>query len=424
MPIEITMPRLSDTMEEGTLVKWRVQVGDKIETGDHLADVETDKATMELQAFDDGTVAQLAIKEGSTVPVGNLILVLAEAGESIEDASTTTAVLQIADPEKATTVPTTRASVLPRSTANSDRKTVTKSRIRISPVARKIADEQGLDLSTITGSGPDGRIIKRDVLALASGPAPKAPATSIDATPEPSLEPTMLEEKTIELSNMRKTIAKRLVESKSTIPHFTVSALINMDSLLELRLTLNNQLKIQDIKLSVNDFVTRAAALAATVHPTINSSWNHETIIQHGTIHVGLAVALSEDQGGGLVVPVLRDVQNKGLRTISLETRDLATKARQRNLSLEEMEGGTLTISNLGMFGIEQFTAIINPPQAAILAVGAALAKPVVRNEKITIGHEMIVTLCCDHRVLDGAVAAQYLQTLKRLLENPAALLV
>ncbi len=223
---------------------------------------------------------------------------------------------------------------------------------------------------------------------------------------------------------MRKTIAKRLIESKTTIPHFTVTMAIDMDPLMELRKTLNQQLEAQNIKLSVNDFITRASALACVQHPLVNSSWADGSIQQHGTVNVGVAVALPEERGGGLVVPVLRDVQNMGLRQISEQTRQLAKKAREQGLSQEEMQGGTFTISNLGMFGVEHFEAIINPPQAAILATGGAIEKPVVRDGALTVGHEMSATLSADHRVVDGAIAAAYLQTLKQLLENPAALLV
>lgn len=445
MAIDITMPRLSDTMEEGTLVKWRVQVGDSVSAGDHLADVETDKATMELQCFDDGTIANLAVEEGATVPVGALIVTLAEEGESVEDAASqagqttgeaqekaeraetaeTTAQVteegdkqaakpEAAEPEPGKAEPTKAA---PSGGPSTDRP-------RVSPLARKIADEQGLDLTQIKGTGPDGRIIKRDVLSAAEG---KGGAAAPSAAPQGAPAPAPaagLEAKTIPLSNMRKTIAKRLVESKTSIPHFTVSTPIDMNPLMELRKTLNAQLERQNIKLSVNDFLTRAAALACVQHPAVNSSWADGSIEQHGTVNVGIAVALPEERGGGLIVPVLRDVQNMGLRQISEQTRQLAGKAREQGLSQEEMQGGTFTISNLGMFGVEHFEAIINPPQAAILATGAAIEKPVVRDGEIVVGHEMTATLSADHRVIDGAIAAAYLQTLKEMLENPAGLLV
>ena len=438
MSIEITMPRLSDTMEEGTLVKWRVKPGDEVASGDHLADVETDKATMELQAFDDGKVAALAVEEGDTVPVGSPILVLAEDGESLEDAAAALdgasegsnsgsasegGGVAVADPPKTET--TTTISGRPSE--------ATGSRMRVSPVARKIAEEHGVDLTLLTGTGPDGRIIKRDVLAVVEGDSTQqaaAPAATQVAKPQAATAPSVpvaavgMEAKTINLTNMRKTIARRLVESKTTVPHFQVSMSINMDPLMELRKTLNVQLEAQGVKLSVNDFITRATALACLSHPAANSSWNGDTIIQHGTVNVGVAVSLPEERGGGLVVPVIRDAQNKGLRQISEETKRLAKKARETGLSPEEMADGTITLSNLGMYGVDQFTAIINPPQSVILAVGGAIEKPVVRDGQIVVGHVMSATLSGDHRVIDGAQGAEYLASFKQLLENPASLLV
>lgn len=457
MPVEITMPRLSDTMEEGTLVKWHVQAGDSVTSGQHLADVETDKATMELQAFDEGTVAKMPIGEGDTVPVGQLILVLAESGESADDAAAQASQQggesggeaagsdsAEAGGAAAETEPAAAgdASTSGKGTAQSEAAGGAEGsgeRLRVSPVARKMAEEHGVDLSQLTGSGPSGRIIKADVQKAieqgvataetgpAGAPTPAGEPAKPAAAPAPSPEQLAsqgLEAKSIKLSNMRKTIAKRLVQSKTTIPHFTVSLAIDMDPLLELRKTLNSQLEPQGIKLSVGDFITRAAALACVQHPAVNSSWNESTIEQHGTVNVGVAVALPEERGGGLIVPVLRDVQNRGLRWISEETKRLAKKARDQGLSQEEMEGGTFTISNLGMFGVDHFEAIINPPQAAILAVGAANEKPVVKNGQIVVGHEMTATLSGDHRVVDGAIGAAYLQTLKQMIENPAGLLV
>lgn len=439
MPIEITMPRLSDTMEEGTLVKWRVKAGDEVASGDHLADVETDKATMELQAFDDGRVAAIAVQEGETTPVGSLILVLAEDGESLEDAAAAVSGasagssgasssqaasggdsggVAVADPPATTSAATAGAS--------GDGK-----RQRVSPVARKIAEEHGIDLASITGSGPDGRVIKRDVLAVvegggqaSNGAAPASAKPQAAAAPSAPVAAVGLEAKTISLSGMRKTIARRLVESKTTVPHFQVTVSINMDPLMELRKTLNAQLEAQGVKLSVNDFITRATALACVSHPAANSSWAGDTIIQHGTVNVGVAVSLPAERGGGLVVPVIRDAQSKGLRQISEDTKRLAKKARESGLTPEEMGDGTITLSNLGMFGVDQFTAIINPPQAAIIAVGGAIQKPVVRDGQIVIGHEMNATLSGDHRTIDGAQGAEYLRTFKQLLENPAALLI
>lgn len=463
MPIEITMPRLSDTMEEGTLVKWRVKVGDKVSAGDHLADVETDKATMELQAFDDGTVAKLAIDEGSTVPVGNLILVLADKGESVEDAAKAAGsgggaakkpaaedkgkasgtqappeqrVQKAASTDEAWENEDPYAGKIATAQRGADASAAAGAaeggRMKVSPLARKLAEEHGVDLGQVRGSGPDGRIVKKDVLAAAeAGPkAPAAPAPGkpqVPPTAKPQMAPARLEAKTTPVNNMRKTIARRLVESKTQVPHFQVATSVNVDPLLDLRKVINSQLESQGIKLSVNDFVTRAVALACVQHPLINSSWRGDAIETHGTVNVGTAIALPAEKGGGLVVATIRDVQNKGLRQISEEIRALAGKAKSRGLSPEDMADSTITISNLGgpQFGkVTQFTAIINPPNAAIIAVGAAIEAPVVRDGQLGIGHEMSITLSGDHRVIDGATAAEYLVTLKNLLENPAALLV
>lgn len=447
MPIEITMPRLSDTMEEGTLIRWRVKVGDEVKNGDLLADVETDKATMELQSYDDGTVAQIAIEEGQNAPVGKLILVLAEKGEGIEEAvkavgagsggsagsssggaTSASAGSSSAPPSGGDGGGGTATVVAPPQPTAS-----TSGRVVISPLARKMAEEHGLDPATIRGSGPGGRIVKRDILAAAEG---GGAATATPSVPTPSaiqvpvtpsvgaVGGTGGESKTIPLSNMRKTIARRLVESKTTIPHFTVTVAIDMDPLMELRSTLNAQLEAEGVKLSVNDFIVRATALALAQHPAVNSSWTDSGIQQHGAINVGVAIALPAEKGGGLVVATIRDTQAKGLRVINAETRALAKKAREQGLSLEEMADGTFTISNLGMFDVEHFEAIINPPQVAILALGSAVQKPVVRRGRVVAGTEMTATLSSDHRIIDGAMAAQFLQTLRRLLENPAVLMV
>lgn len=428
MPIEITMPRLSDTMEEGTLIKWRVKVGDKVTSGDVLGDIETDKATMELEAYDDGTVAQLAVNEGDTTPIGQLIIVLAEEGESVEEVLAKTPAMTQANTEVSkdgAMVPSEKKNIAmapgPPQPPSSDR-------LRASPVARKIAEEHALDLNAIEGTGgPEGRIIKRDVLAALDQPDPAGPEPDASSPPVPvTSESSSAEDTESEpVSNMRKTIARRLVESKTTIPHWTVSMGLNMDPLLELRATLNDQLKIHGtVKLSVNDFMVRACGLALQQHPAINASWEGDTIRQYSAINVGVAVALPVDMGGGLVVPTIYDAAKTSLSQISTETKRLAKKAREQGLTPEEMSEGTFTVSNLGMFGIEHFEAIINPPQAAILAVGAAIEKPVVRDGQIRVGHEMTCTLSADHRVIDGAMGAEFLQTLKQLLENPAVMLV
>ena len=443
MPIEITMPRLSDTMEEGTLIKWRVGVGDRVASGDLLADVETDKATMELQSYDDGTVAELSVGEGETLPVGARILVLAEEGESAEEAVSK---LGKGAEGSSGAVGSDGEGSAAAAEGGGGGGTATAAppsagRVRISPLARKLAEEHHVDPATIRGTGPDGRIIKRDVLAaaglagapgVASAPAAERPPASGPAggAVAPMLDMSRasgaLESKLVPVSNMRKTIARRLVESKSTIPHFTVTVEVVMDKLLDLRATLNKHLAEQPdpVKLSVNDFIISAAALCLVKHPHVNASWADGGIQLHGSANVGVAVAIPLEKGGGLVVPTIRDAQNLSLRMISTEVRRLAVKARTHGLSVEDMSDGTFTISNLGMLGVDHFEAIINPPQAAILAVGAALPKPVVEGGKVVVASVMTATLSADHRVIDGASAAEFLQTLKDLLENPALLLV
>lgn len=460
MPIEVKMPRLSDTMEQGTVVKWNVKPGQKVKSGDVIADIETDKATMELQTFDDGTVAELAVAEGAAVKVGTVIMRLAEPGESVEaaaagagasSASSAGAATQAASAggreqggaggSTATMAPPTAAVTATANGHHGDR-------VFASPLARKIAGEAGVDLNAINGSGPSGRIIKRDVeAALAGGvPAARAPVAretskisnlSAAAVPGAALPPAgaMLAKKTISLSNMRATIAKRLVQSKATVPHYQVTAAVRMDALMNLRQQLNEQLASQGVKLSVNDFIVRACALAMHQHPHVNSRWNEQgpAIELLSDVNIGVAIALplnDKGEGGGLVVATIRNADRAGLRHISGETKRLGDKARSKGLSIEEMSDSTFTISNLGMFGVEHFTAIINPPNAAILAVGAAVEQPVVETDvktgekRIGIGHVMQMTMSSDHRIIDGAMAAQYLATVKDLLEKPASLLV
>jgi pyruvate dehydrogenase E2 component (dihydrolipoamide acetyltransferase) len=445
MPIEVTMPRLSDTMEQGTIVAWNVKEGDKISAGDTLGDIETDKATMELQSFDEGTVAAILLETGKSVAVGSAILVIAEEGEDVAQIKAQYAsgapakAAAPAGPAKASDAPTASsapapAPAAPAAPANEAGHGDPGARVFASPLARKLAAERGVDLASLSGTGPSGRIVRRDVEAAGASASTSvaAPAASRAGSSGPAPLPApgaSLEGRTIALSNMRATIAKRLVESKQTVPHYQVTVSVNMDPLLQLREQLNTQLATQNVKLSVNDFLVRACALAMHQHPYVNTSWGADgkSVVQHARINVGVAIALPvnpDGTGGGLVVATLRDADQIGLRVISSETRRLAKKAREKGLSIEEMSDATFTISNLGMYGVEHFTAIINPPNAAILAVGAAIAKPVVRDGQIVIGHEMQMTISSDHRVIDGAMAAQYLQTVKALLEAPASLLV
>ncbi len=449
MAINITMPRLSDTMEQGTVVKWHVNAGDTVNTGDVIADIETDKATMELESFDDGIVATLAIEEGKAINVGETIIVLAEEGESTEDAiasagassgSSAPAAAQNGGSDVAS--PSATAVAEPPASAGSS----SSERIFVSPLARKIADENNINLAAISGTGPSGRITKKDVQAAlangvpaaASAPAPTPAQTAQPAAPAPMPMPAplpavgaVLESKTVALNTMRTVIAKRLVESKTTIPHYQVTISARMDSLNALRVELNEQLAPQGVKLSVNDFLVRACAIAMHQHPFINSSWIDQgpAIQLHGHVNIGVAVSLPPEKGGGLVVATINNADQAGLRQISAETKRLAAKARDKGLAPAELTGSTFTISNLGMFGVEHFTAIINPPNAAILAVGKAIDKPFVEYDangdaELVIGSEMSMTISSDHRIIDGTMAAAYLNTVKKLLEAPASLLV
>ncbi|MHC4946676.1 MAG: dihydrolipoamide acetyltransferase family protein [Planctomycetota bacterium] len=439
MPIEITMPRLSDTMESGTIIKWNVQEGDTVAAGDVVADIETDKATMEMQTFDDGLVARILVTEGQTVDVGTPIAVLTEEDEAPVDADDDAGAASAPAPVEApVSVPAAAVEAPAPAGRPAD------GRVRVSPLARRLADEYGLDPRTLQGTGPGGRIIKRDVLEAveagretaaavapsAAAPAPPAGTTSL-ATPvpmeaAPAAPPGTAppESRLVPLSGVRQTIARRLVESKTTIPHYQVTMTFDLDPLLDLRRTINEQLADQGVRLSVNDFLVRACALAMYENPEFNASWRDDAVEIHGEVNIGVAVALPPERGGGLVVATLRHADRKSLRTISAEARALAEKARTRGLSLEEMADSTFTLSNLGMFGVEHFTAIINPPNSAILAVGGGIEKPVVRDGQLTIGTEMSGTLSCDHRIIDGAMAARYLQSLKGLIEQPAALMV
>jgi len=448
MPIQVTMPRLSDTMEQGTVVKWHVAEGDAVQTGQVLADIETDKATMELESFDTGTVAKIAAPEGTQVAVGSLIMVIAEEGEDAAEAaksaggSAGTSKKAKADGHDddahtggtATATETDHASN-GRSRAAADDE---GGRIFVSPLARKMAEDEGIDLTALTGSGPSGRIVRKDIeAAIAKGTTTarktEDQASKLDkprSTPAPMVPDagSALESRSVPVSGMRATIAKRLLESKQHIPHYYVTVQARMDELLNLRKQLNAQLESQGVKLSVNDFVIRACALAMHQHPYVNSRWiqkdGQATVELVGEVNIGMAIAL-EREGGGLVVGTIRHADRVGLRQISSESKRLATKAREKGLSPDDMADQTFTISSLGMFGVSHYTAIINPPNTAILAVGAATATPVVNPDgSITAGHLMDMTLSSDHRVIDGAMAAKYLSTVREYLEHPATLLV
>ncbi len=431
MPIEITMPKLSDTMTDGTLVKWLKKENAKIKPGDVIAEVETDKATQELEAFEPGTVARIVAKEGEKIPVGGLIVVLAKPEEDVaavakaaggKSSSSAAAAPQApaAATPAATPAPVPAPAAAP-APAPAPAPSADASRpVRSSPLARKIAADKGIDIQSLQGTGPDGRIIKRDVLA--AGTASARPATSaaaksaLPAAPAPVA--AKLEARTIPLNNMRQTIARRLLQAKQTVPHFYVSIDVVMDALLELRKAANEQLA--PTKLTVTDFIARAVASSVAQVPAVNASFTETAIIQHGSVNLGIAVAIED----GLVVPVIRDAQNKGIRQMSEEIKQLAQLARSRKLKADQMTGSTITISNLGMYGIREFQAIINPPEAAILAIGGTEARPIVKNGQVVPAQVMTISLSADHRVIDGALGAEFLSKLKTVLENPLAMLV
>ncbi|MFM9179708.1 MAG: dihydrolipoamide acetyltransferase family protein [Phycisphaerales bacterium] len=447
MPINVTMPRLSDTMEQGTVVKWHVKPGDRVSSGQVIADIETDTATMEQAVFDDGTIARLLCPEGRQVKVGEVIAVLAEEGENVDAAASAPASAAPAAAPAARNLgaataaaPAAAPAVRGEVVADVEAYEPEGARARVSPVARRMAQEMGIDLSEVAGSGPGGRVIKRDILVAAENRGAAAPAARsapaqglVAAAPTAAPAPAAtaagaivpgVQSVEVPVSNTRGVIARRLVESKQQVPHYQVTMKFAMDALIKLRGELNEQLSSMDVKLSVNDFIIRACALAMARNPFFNASWGGDRILVHQQVNVGVAIALPEEKGGGLVVGVVRDANLKSLRQISNEVRALGEKARTKGLSMEEMSGATFTISNLGMFGVDNFTAIINPPNSAILACGAAIEQPVVRNRQLCVGWEMAATLSLDHRVIDGAMAAKYLQSLKQFVESPTLLLV
>ena len=437
MPIEILMPALSPTMEEGTLAKWLVKEGDTVSSGDIIAEIETDKATMEFEAVDEGTIGKIIVPEGSEgVKVNALIAVLLEDGEEASDAVLSSAPADDAGDKAAATAvsaepatPTAERSAppAPAAPAASD-----GTRIFASPLARRIAADQGLELSALQGSGPHGRIVKADVLAAGDAPAKPAPTagpavSAATPAPAPSVSADAIakiyadrEFTEIPLDGMRKTIAARLTEAKQTIPHFYLRRNIKIDNLLSFRGQLNKQLEARGVKLSVNDFIIKACALALQTVPAANAVWAGDRVLQLSPSDVAVAVAIE----GGLFTPVLKDAEQKSLSTLSTEMKDLATRARSKKLAPHEYQGGSFAISNLGMFGIDNFDAVINPPHGAILAVGAGVKKPVIDEDgQVSVATVMSVTLSVDHRVIDGALGAELLQAIVDNLENPMGML-
>ncbi|MEM6940567.1 MAG: pyruvate dehydrogenase complex dihydrolipoamide acetyltransferase [Pseudomonadota bacterium] len=438
MPIEILMPALSPTMEEGTLARWLVAEGDSVSSGDVLCEIETDKATMEFEAVDEGVLGKILVAEGSEgVKVNAPIAVLLEDGENASDIGSTTAPSSTEEAAKPADEAAGSASAPKPSEAPTAAPTPARSdgsRIFASPLARRIAAQKGLDLSQIKGSGPHGRIVKTDVQSLTETPAPEAPKPS---TPAPAAAPAASAPRTasassvtkiyegrdfkeVPLDGMRKTIAARLTEAKQTIPHFYLRRDIKLDTLLAFRSELNATLADRGVKLSVNDFIIKACALALQEVPEANAVWAEDRILQLEPSDVAVAVAIE----GGLFTPVLKDAHIKSLSALSTEMKDLATRARDRKLAPHEYQGGSFAISNLGMFGIDNFDAVINPPHGAILAVGAGAKKPVVSAEGgVGVATVMSVTLSVDHRVIDGALGAQLLSAIKENLEAPMRML-
>jgi len=428
MPVYVTMPQLSDTMSEGVVVKWIKKEGDPVKQGNIIAEVETDKATMEMEAFDAGTVAQLLAKEGDKIAVGQPIAVLATGKETVEQgkqwhsqqggkaaaapSAPAAAPAEVAKPAaiEASTVAapapaaaTAVAAPPPPSHAHSGDNGRT---LRVSPLARRIASDKGIDLTQLQGSGPEGRIIQRDVLAYTPSALPPAPVGSG-------------QKELIPLTKMRLTIAKRLLGSKQNIPHFYESMDVDVEELSVLRVQMNKRLEKEKIKLSLGDFVSKAVAMALIEHPGLNATFDGAQITRFGDVHLGMAVAIPD----GLIVPVLKNIHRLSVKEIRQRSVDLAERARAQKLKQDEMSGATFTVSNLGAYGVKEFSAIINPPEVGILAVGAAEKRAVVRGDAIVARTMMTVTLSADHRVVDGATAAEFLRTLKGFLQEPGMML-
>ncbi|UVC10955.1 pyruvate dehydrogenase complex dihydrolipoamide acetyltransferase [Rhizobium sp. TH2] len=449
MPINITMPALSPTMEEGNLAKWLVKEGDTVKSGDVIAEIETDKATMEVEAVDEGTIAKLVVPAGTEgVKVNAVIAILAGEGEDVKAAASGGG----AAPAKAEAAPATAATPAPAAAPKSDVVTggafaspmgsapqaKSGERTFSSPLARRLAKEAGLDISAILGSGPHGRVVKSDVeKAVSSGGAKAAPAATPSvgqaapaAAPKGASEESVLklfEAGSYELvphDGMRKTIARRLTESKQTIPHFYVSVDCELDALLALRAQLNDAAPKKDdkpaYKLSVNDMVIKALALSLRDVPDANVSWTDSNMVKHKHSDVGVAVSIP----GGLITPIVRHAELKSLSAISNEMKDLGKRAKERKLKPEEYQGGTTSVSNMGMMGVSNFAAVVNPPHATILAVGAGQERVIVKNKQMVIAQVMTVTLSTDHRAVDGALGAELLGAFKRYIENPMGMLV
>ena len=418
----INMPRLSDTMEEGTLAKWFKKVGDTVKEGEILAEIETDKATMEFESFYDGVLLHIGIDEGSTAPVDSIIAIIGSKGEDISKIinNDTPAVKEEPTPvvkEEPITVvkeePTPVVKEEPTPVVKEEVKadstiSISNDRILISPLAKKLANEKGIDISAIKGSGDNGRIIKRDIDSF------KPSNYSQFTQPRPHLKESSYETQN---STMRKAIAKRLADSKFSAPHYYLNIELEMDNIISFR---KQFIQTQNIKISFNDIIAKAVSLSLAKHPKVNSRWYDDKIIYNEHVHLGVAVAVDD----GLIVPVVKFSNSKDLPQINSEIKDFAERAKNKKLTPSEIEGSTFTISNLGMFGIESFTSIINQPNSAILSIGAIVQKPIVKNNEVVVGNTMKLTLACDHRTVDGATGSLFLKTLKEYIENPVSILI
>ena len=427
MPIELKMPALSPTMEEGTLAKWLVKEGDKVNSGDILAEIETDKATMEFEAVDEGTVAKILVPEGAEgVKVGQPIALLAGEGEDVGKAAAA---------PKADTPPPAAPAPAPAPTADETPKSAPApaaagpqaaskaagDRIKASPLARRIAEEKGIDLSSVQGTGPGGRIVKADIEQAPAGAPAAAPTRAAAAPAKPQLAPasTEIPHESVKLSNMRKTIARRLSEAKQTVPHIYLTVDINLDALLKLRGELNKGLEARGVKLSVNDLLIKALAMALVEVPDCNVSFAGDQLIQYKRADISVAVSIP----GGLITPIVANADGKSVSAIAKEVHELAARAREGKLQPHEYEGGTASLSNMGMYGIKQFEAIINPPQGMIMAIGAGEKRPYVIKDSLQIATVMSATGSFDHRAIDGADGAKLMQAFTRLVENPLGML-
>ncbi|MDQ2849321.1 MAG: 2-oxo acid dehydrogenase subunit E2 [Actinomycetota bacterium] len=421
---DVIMPRLSDTMTEGILSSWLKNEGDEVHRGDVLAEIETDKATMELEAYEDGILTKIVVQEGATVPIGEVIATIGEPGDSVGSAAAEPPEkFDAAAPDVAGHGPDSSTQVAPSDV-----------RVRATPLVRSLAREQGIDLSTVHGSGPGGRIIRADLadldttsaVAQPTLPAPKHPPAPVDKpapaaqqTPAAAVLPAGKDDEKIPLTAIRRITAERLTQSAAA-PHFHLTVVVDVTPLLRFRAEVNTQLAADGVKITITDLLIRACAVVLRAHPEVNAAWGGDHIVRRGHVNIGIAVAIDD----GLIVPVVRDADRKTAREIGVEARELAGRARAGRLTPDEFSGGTFTISNLGMFGISEFTAVINPPEAAILAVGSSVETPVVRDGQVTVTTTMRLTLTVDHRVIDGATGAQFLRDMVRVIEEPLRIVV